>query len=269
LPSEVPAVAAAIRILEMLATEWPAAVSPGRLVNELRLNRSTCYNILGTLQSMGWAANMGDRAGWSLGPRLLSLTGVNSTLSAVVVQDVLHELSRELGLVVFAAERDGAGGYIVTAKGERRSGIRVTVGVGDRFVFSAPALMQAFEAWGPFEQFEGRVRRYSLQKFTERTVTDLGEIRKILATVRRKGYSQSLGEYDLAQGAVATPVFDGRGRVNLVLATLAFSSELNEQTVEQFGERLRDGADRVMQRIGGTRPPAQSNVTDDLEATSA
>lgn len=269
MPSEVPAVAASVRILEMLAAEWPAAVSPGRLVNDLRLNRSTCYNILGTLQSMGWAANMGDRAGWTVGPRLLSLTGVNTTLSAVIVQDVLDELSRELGLVVFAAERDGSGGYIVTAKGERRSGVRVTVGIGDRFEFSAPALMQAFEAWAPFEQFEERVRRFSLEKFTEYTVTDLGEMKQVLATVRRNGYSESIRQYDLAQGAVAAPVFDGRGRVNLVIATLAFSSELNEDTVAEFGARLRDGADRVMQRVGGRRPAVADDAAGDLDATPA
>jgi IclR family acetate operon transcriptional repressor len=265
LPNEVPAVAASVRILEMLAAEWPAAVSPGHLVSELRLNRSTCYNILGTLQTMGWAANMGDRAGWTLGPSLLSLTGVNTTLSAVVVQDVLDDLSRELGLVVFAAERDGSGGYVVTAKGERRSGVRVTVGIGDRFAFSAPALMQAFEAWTPFEEFERKLRKFPLQKFTEYTVTDLDELKETLREVRRNGYSQSLQQYDLAQGGVATPVFDARGRLNLVLTSLAFSSELNQETVDHFGSRLREGADRLMHRLGGSRP----GFEEDLKAASA
>ncbi|MDQ1663067.1 MAG: hypothetical protein QOJ68_3047 [Blastococcus sp.] len=264
--NEVPAVAASVRILETLAAEWPSAVSPGRLVTELQLNRSTCYNILGTLQGMGWAANMGDRAGWTLGPRLLSLTGVNSTLSAVVVQDVLDELSRELGVVVCAAERDGSGGYIVIAKGERRTGVRVTVGVGDRFPFSAPALMQAFEAWTPPDQVERLMRKHPFERFTEHTVTDVGGMTAALSQVRARGYSTSLRQYDLAQGAVATPVFDSRGRVNLVFMALAFSSELNEETAEPFGEALREGADRVMRRIGGIRP---DDLPGDLQATPA
>ena len=123
--------------------------------------------------------------------------------------------------------------------------------------------MQAFEAWAPFDQFEGRVRRYSLQKFTEHTITDLDELKKVFARVRQVGYSQSLGEYDLAQGAVATPVFDGRARVNLVLTALAFSSELNTNTVAGFGTRLRDGAERLMKRIGGIRPALAHDVEDD------
>jgi IclR family acetate operon transcriptional repressor len=267
--NEVPAVAASVRILEMLAAGWPSAVSPGRMVSELQLNRSTCYNILGTLQAMGWAANMGDRAGWTLGPRLLSLTGVNSTLSAVVVQDVLDELSRDLGVVVCAVERDGSGGYIVTAKAERRTGVRVTAGVGDRFPFSAPALMYAFEAWTPEDQMERQVRRHSLEAFTEFTVTELPEMKQVLRDVRARGYSKSIRQYDLAQGAVATPVFDGRGRVNLVFLALAFSSELNEETADPFGLALREGADRVMRRIGGIRPGADDGLTGDVQATSA
>jgi DNA-binding IclR family transcriptional regulator len=262
--SEVPAVSASVRILEMLAAEWPSSVSPGRLVSELKLNRSTCYNILGTLQSMGWALNLGDRAGWTLGPRLLSLTGVNQSLSAAVVQDVIDDLSRELGLVVFAVERDGSGGYTVTAKAERQSGVRVTVGVGDRFPFSAPALMQAFEAWTPPELFERQVQQQPLKQFTEHTVTDLHELRRVLNQVRRDGFSRSVQQFNLAQGGVASPVFDARGRVNLVLCTLAFSSELNENTVAQVGARLSSAAERVTQRVGGARPEV---VGEDLEAT--
>jgi hypothetical protein len=45
LSTDVPAVSAAVRILERLAQAWPEAVAPGTVVSELRLNRSTCYNI--------------------------------------------------------------------------------------------------------------------------------------------------------------------------------------------------------------------------------
>ena len=254
MPGDVPAVDAAVRILEMLAGEWPASVSPGRLVAHLELNRSTCYNILGTLQSMGWATNLGDRAGWTLGPRLLSLTGVNRTLSAALVQDVIDDLSRELGLVVFAAERDGAGGYIVTAKAERRSGVRVTVGVGDRFPFSAPALMQAFEAWSSPEELQRLLDVHHLEQFTEHTVTSHEDLRRVLLRVRATGYSHSLRQFDLAQGAAASPIFDARGRVNLVLCTLAFASDLNEGTVARIGEAVRRAAEQVTQRLGGRTP---------------
>ena len=95
--SEVPAVSAAIRILERIAAESPRPVSPGVLATELGLNRSTCYNILATLQRSGWVNNMGSRAGWTLGPGLLSLTGVSEEKVTAVVQEEIESLSRKLG----------------------------------------------------------------------------------------------------------------------------------------------------------------------------
>ena len=51
--SDVPAVTNAVRILERISRDWPDAVSSGSLIDDLGLNRSTCYNILGTLQRAG------------------------------------------------------------------------------------------------------------------------------------------------------------------------------------------------------------------------
>jgi DNA-binding IclR family transcriptional regulator len=265
--SDVPAVSAAVRILERLAAEWPTAVSPGRLVTELGLNRSTCYNILATLQRSGWAASMGERAGWTLGPRLLTLTGVSHGLVATVVQDEIDDLSRELGFVVFAVEQDGSGGYTVIAKADRQSGVRVTVGVGDRFPFSAPALMQAFHAWRDPDEFDRMVRRRGVQRFTDSTVTDPDELRKVLEKVRRDGYSRSVQQFDLAQGAAATAIFDGSARPSLVVCTLAFSSELHADNVEEVGSLLRTAAERVTRRIGGAFPPGYPEA-EPTESTS-
>src|SRR5690606_7541116 len=132
---KVPAVASAVRVIERLAAEWPGAVTPRQLVDELQLNRSTCYHILSTLQSAGWVRSLSDRGGWTLGPRLLTLTGVSRAVALRVMQDEIEDLSRRLGFVVFIAERDGSGGYVVVAKAERRRGVRVTVSVGEYFEF--------------------------------------------------------------------------------------------------------------------------------------
>jgi DNA-binding IclR family transcriptional regulator len=266
LAANVPAVASAIRILEKLAAEWPRSVSPGVLVDELGLNRSTCYNILATLQRAGWAASPAERAGWTLGPRLLTLTGVSQELVTSVVQEELDELSRTLGFVAFAAERDGSGGYTVVARGERASGIRVTVGVGDRFPFSAPALLHAFGAWLPADEFDRQTARHGLTQFTRHTVTAHEHLAERLADVRRHGYSHSLREMDLSQAAAAATVFDNKGKAVLAIAVLAFSSELDENRVDEVGAVVRATADRITRRIGGS-PPVGYLSDDDRQAS--
>lgn len=262
MPVDVPAVSASVRILELLAAEWPKPMSPGTLVSALKLNRSTCYNILSTLQRAGWATSLGDRAGWTLGPRLLTLTGVSKGTVASVVQEEIENLSRALGFVVFALERGGSGGYTTVAMAERRAGVRVTTGVGDQFPFSAPAIMQAFEAWTPPADLNRLIQRHGLQQFTEYTVTDPDELHTLLAQVRRNGFSRSVRQFDLAQGGAAAPIFDAQGRPSLVLCTLAFSSELNEKNVTEVGSLLRDGAQRLTKRIGGASPIEPSDLAE-------
>jgi DNA-binding IclR family transcriptional regulator len=252
--SNVPAVASSIRIIERLAAEWPDPVSPRALVTELELNRSTCYNILATMQANGWVRSLGDRAGWTLGPKLLTLTGVTDDMALSIVQEEIEQLTRRLGFVVFVAEPDGSGGYVAVARAEQRRGVRVTVGVGEYFQFSAPALMYAFHAWGDPELFQQAVKRIGIKEHTPNTITDIDEVMAELERTRKRGYSVSVQQYDLAQSGVAAPVFDHHGKVSRVLCSLAFSSELNTGNVERTGQLLAECGMRITERIGGMVP---------------
>lgn len=262
--ANVPAVSAGIRILEQLAEHWPQPVSPSALVDELGLNRSTCYNILATLQQSGWATSSGERAGWTLGPRLLTLTGVSQGLVAEVVQEEIDQLSADIRFVTFAAERDGSGGFTVVAKAERQTGIRVTVGVGDRFPFSAPALLQAFAAWTPRAEVEKSIRRFGLTQHTDFTVTDPELFFKVLEEVRRDGFSRSLRQMDVSQAAVAATVFNAKSQPLLSLCVLAFSSELDERNVDRVGSAVADSADAITERIGGVLPAGYRTARRDV-----
>jgi IclR family acetate operon transcriptional repressor len=254
--SDVPAVVNAVRLLERIARDWPDPVASGVLIDELGLNRSTCYNILGTLQRAGWAASRGDRAGWSLGPRLLAMTRVSDDWMGEILQQELDSLSQRTGFIVFAVQRHGLGEYAVLAKGDRGQGVRITVGLGDTFPFAAPAIMRAFHAWSDPAEVDRLVDRYGLQAFTPETVVDRGRLHDILRQTRARGYGTSVREYDLGQSGVSAPVFDERGRVALVICSLAFSSELNESTVEQYGGLIRECADRITSRTGGAEKSA-------------
>lgn len=252
--SDVPAVSSAVRILERLAAEWPHAVAPKDLVTELGLNRSTCYNILATLQRAGWVTTTGERSGWMLGPKLLTLTGVTDTMANAVAQQEIDELARRLGFVVFVVEPDGSGGYVVTVKAERQMGVRVTVGVGEDFPFSAPALMQAYHAWLPTAQVDELVDRLGLKQFTPHTITDRDALHGALAETRSRGFSTSIQQYDMAQSGVAAPVFDKRGHVVRVVCSLAFFTELHQDNAPRIGALVSACAERITARTGGRRP---------------
>jgi DNA-binding IclR family transcriptional regulator len=262
--SDVPAVTNAVRVIERIARDWPDPVSSGALIDDLGLNRSTCYNILGTLQRAGWAASRGDRTGWSLGPRLLALTGMSVDMVVDVVQQELDDLSQRLGFIAFALQRHGAGEYTVLAKAERGQGVRITTSVGDTFAFSAPAIMRAFHAWSGPAEVDRLIDRYGVEAFTPETITDRKALHEELRITRERGYGVSVREYDLGQSGVSAPVFDARGRVVMVLCSLAFASELNEANVASVGEQIRDRALRISVRTGGVVPEGSGSAAPGL-----
>jgi DNA-binding IclR family transcriptional regulator len=252
--SEVPAVSAAVRILERLARDWPHLVTPAELVRDLSLNRSTCYNIVGTLLQAGWAAGQAGRPGWTLGPRLLALTGVPDRVTFQIAQEEMDELSQRLGFVVFLAQRAPDGGYQVVAAADRVTGVRVTVGMGDTFPFSAPALMAVFLAWQDPADAKSALQARQITRFTPATVTDVDTLLAELAATRDRGFGVSLRQYKGVQSAVSAPVFDAAGRVRLGLCTVAFSSDLDAGNVAEVGAAVRTTADRITDRVGGARP---------------
>lgn len=253
--TNVPAVSSAIRILEHLAQKWPDVVSPGALVSELKLNRSTCYNILGVLEQAGWAASRDNTPGWTLGPRLLVLTGVTDHIKNQIAQEELEALSDELGFVVFIVDKERGGGYRVVAVAEQNSGVRVTASVGDGFPFSAPAIMQAFYSWADAIEVEKLVKIHRLIPFTKSSITSLEQLYEAFSRVRRNGYSQSIQQFDIGQGGVAAPIFDASGQVRQVVCSLAFASQLNESNVGTAGKAVRRCAESITRRSGGA-PPA-------------
>lgn len=252
--TEVPAVSSAVRILETLARNWPDIVTPAALINELKLNRSTCYNIVGTLEQAGWVSGRTGQPGWTLGPRLLMLTGVTDKIKNVVAQQEIEKLSQQLGFVVFVAEQQRGGSYRVVASAERSSGVRVTVSLGDTFPFAAPALMQSFLAWSDPDHVEQLVKEHGLTPFTKYSITELERLNKSLAQVRKRGYAESLQAFNMAQGGVAAPVFDASGNVSWVVCSLAFSTQLDSSNVAQVGEAIRGCAESITARVGGVAP---------------
>ena len=160
--------------------------------------------------------------------------------------------------VVFVAEPDGSGGYVVVARAERRRGVRVTVGIGEYFQFSAPALMYAFHGWESDEDFDALVHRTGITKFTSNTITDAAQMHEERRRTRERGFSVSLQQFDLAQSGVAAPIFDRDGRVAKVVCSLAFCSELHADNIERVGAMVSECAIRITERIGGRSPEVEA-----------
>lgn len=236
---DVPAVSAAIRILERLREAGPVGRPAGLLSRELAINRSTCYQLLHTLRRWDWVSQAGQR--WTVGPGL-SRFGANGAGLTVTLQEELETLTRAFPFVVaFAVQRSQKGSFVIVAKAEVAQLVRLTVEVGASFPPHAPALRRVFDAWP-----SGTGSRPAAPQDPPDT----------LGTVRQRGYAVSLREFEPEHSAVAAPVFDASGSVRWGLCVLAFASRLHAANVADVAQAVVRAAQRVSKRAGGIWPEA-------------
>jgi DNA-binding IclR family transcriptional regulator len=244
---DVPAVTAAIRLLECLREYWPGGRTAGSLAQELGINRSTCYHLLHTLRHWEWVEQAGRR--WTVGPALTRFGTYGAAASPALqeaLQEELESLARELPFVVaFAVQRSRDGSFVILAKAEVARLVRLTVEIGATFPPHVPSLRRVFDAWpgGAWPSpSSGR------------------DPAEALDAVRRRGFAVSLGEYEPEYGAIAAPVFDAGRSVRWGVCVFAFSSQLEAASVADVANDVIRTARRLSERTGGVWPVEAAGV---------
>ncbi|WP_200934511.1 IclR family transcriptional regulator [Nostocoides sp. Soil756] len=187
--SSVPAVTRAAAILEALAQAAGAPVSVSELARTLGLPKSSTANLCQALESERLVSRVD--AGYLLGRRLVELGG--AYLATVdQVKEFYAACRREptiSGLTARVAVLDGLD-VLYLARYDGSMPIRFTANIGDRFPANCTATGKALLAALPLAALDERLRgRRSLAGLTERSITDVGELRAELDRVRSQGWA--------------------------------------------------------------------------------
>ncbi len=97
-----------------------------------------------------------------------------------------------------------------------------------------------------------RLVRRGIDRFTERTITDLEPLLEELARVRRRGFATGFGEFDAGLNAVAAPVHDARGQVIAAVDVWGPAFRVTPRRVPELVQQVRETAGAVSVRLGGT-----------------
>ena len=94
--------------------------------------------------------------------------------------------------------------------------------------------------------------RRGLDRFTDRTITQLEPLLEELARIRRRGYATAFGEFDDGLNGIAAPVHDARGQVTAAVDIWGPAFRITPRRVPELGQQVRDAAAAVSVRRGGT-----------------
>lgn len=257
-PKRVPAVRNALAILEFLCHIGNEPSTVSEIARGAKLNVSTCFTILKTMEDGQVIAFDPVRKTYRLGLRLAEFAAVidgQDQVMRLVVEEA-RGIARTVGFgcYVMGLDEREEQAFVVLDKVESSHPIRLTIDRGARFPLSGTVASKAWFAWSPVDVVTQMIEHYRLVSHTDRSITDVREFHAELARTRQRGYSTSLGEYYPGHNAVAAAVYGASGSPRLLLVVVGADNQLNDVAITRVGGEVAAGAERATQRIGGRHP---------------
>nr|WP_246522848.1 IclR family transcriptional regulator [Neoroseomonas eburnea] len=234
--AEVPAVAAAIRILQHLAAA-PAPLGVTPLARALGLNTSTCFNILRTLAQGELVRFDAEAKTYALDFGLVDLARAAFAKGAELthVLPMMRQLALRHGVTVSLWRPAGPDRMVLTQVAESDQVMRIRMGVGQRLPLLIGAMGRVAGAFGGMPEAELRRRFEGLR--WQRPFSFEAFLMQVEDT-RRRGWALDEGHYVLGVTTLSAPVAEhGADGLSVVSATM-FGGQHDVASLERIGVEL-------------------------------
>ena len=226
----------------------PAGLSATEVARRTGMPLSTAHRLVQTLAAWGGLERQADgryRAGlrlWEVAASAPRAGGLRDS-ARPFLEDLYEATQQNVQLAV----RDG-GTALVVEHFATRAAVPTATRIGGRLPLHASGVGQVLLAYAPKAE-QDEVLAGPLERYTEHTVTDPAELRRVLAGVRRSGVAVAVSAMPLPARAVAAPV---AGRGGQVVAALSVVVPLSETSVPAFVAAVIAAARGVSRQLAGT-----------------
>lgn len=202
-----------LEILDLLTAE-ARPMSFTELLSALGYPRSSLHALMHTICATGWVEMSNDGHSYQLGIRAWEAgsTYMGATSLVERAKPCMVELRRRLDETVQLAILDGRS-TVYLAKEEGRQVLTLASSVGRRLEAHATGLGKVLLADLDPDEVRDRYRNYPLQRFTDRTITDLNALQHELIRIKKRGFGADNEEYTPGVRCAAAPVMDSTGSV--------------------------------------------------------
>ncbi|MDE3075890.1 MAG: IclR family transcriptional regulator [Chloroflexota bacterium] len=238
----------AMEVLALFAPDRPemSAAQVSRLLN---WPKSTSARLLAGMQRSGFLDRDGLTGQYRVGIRLAALgaLALHGTSLQRLAQPELEALVRQTdetaNVAVLSGQEVVNVAMVLTPRPIKHMGW-----IGRRMPIHATAAGKALVAW--LGDGADSLLTPPLPAFTSRTVTDMGQFREELASVRAAGGSCARGEYEEDLLGVGAPIRDHLGEVIAAVTISAPVYRVPEERIAEIGPQVRAAAQRISAALG-------------------
>jgi DNA-binding IclR family transcriptional regulator len=222
------------------------------LARRLGLHKSTASRLLATLEKRGLVEQDDETGRYRLGLvviRLAERAERTLDLRAIAMPE-LDRLARATRETTGLGVADGDQ-FLTVAQADGPNLVAMGDWTGRGVPIHSVAAGKVLLAAMPEREILKLVRR-GLDRFTDRTITQLEPLLEELARIRRRGYATAFGEFDPTLNAVAAPVHDARGQVTAAVDVWGPAFRITPRRMPELIQQVRESAAAVSVRLGGT-----------------
>jgi DNA-binding IclR family transcriptional regulator len=239
-------------VLETLARSG-SAVTLAELTDATSMPKATLHRVLRTLQSRGYVSQEGEAGRYAAGIRCFELGSMwaqNLDVRAVAApylavlnvetKETVHLGVYEHGDVVYIDRLESPQQVIAKSY------------VGRRCPATCVATGRVLLAYSENAEIT-RVLEEPLPQYTDRSITDPGELADILAKVRVDGFGVNHGGYRNEVGGIAAAVRDHTGRVVAAVGLCLPEHRFGPERIEFLRDATIQAAVEISSALGGPK----------------
>jgi IclR family acetate operon transcriptional repressor len=236
----------AMSLLDVLARQTDP-VPLKELAAATGLHTSTTHRILNDLV-VGRYVERVDSGLYQLGMRLLELGSMVKRRLNVreVALDPMRELHKITGQTINLSLQQGDEIVYIERAWSERSGMQVVRAIGGRAPLHLTSTGKLFLSVSEPRQVRSYATRTGLAGTTRNSITELEQLERDLALVRRHGYSRDNEELELGVRCIAAGVYDDTGKLQAGLSISAPSERMRDEWIPV----LLSTASRISEALG-------------------
>ena len=128
--------------------------------------------------------------------------------------------------------------------------VRTFMRIGHRNWAHCTSTGKVLLAFLPPEQLEALLEGWQPVALTDRTITDLDQLRRDLAGVRARGFATNVNESEIGVASVAGAIRDSRGQVIASLSLVGPTMRVTQRSLRRFSQLVVEASATVSDRLG-------------------